>query len=76
MFRLRRWQRLKGVRNLLLPRHLGLAVNLRAGLEVLALAAEEHGARNDGVGAHDLLVVVDVGRAVGAVVAVHGLACS
>lgn len=57
----------------LLPRHHGLAVDLGRGLERLAVV-EQHGAGDDGVRAHDLLVMVRVRRAVGAVVAVDRLA--
>ena len=60
------------MRNLLLPGHLRLAVDLGVGLPVLA-SIEENGAHDD-FGAHDRLVVVDVGGSVGAVVAVDGVA--
>jgi hypothetical protein len=60
--------------DLWLPRHLGFPEDLGRGLELLA-AVEQDGAHDDRVRSHDLLVVVDVRRAVGAVVAVHCLAC-
>ena len=43
--------------------------------ELLAGVGGDAGASNDGVRAHHLLVVVDVGGALGAVVAVDGVAC-
>jgi len=60
------------MRNLLLPVHLRLAVDLSVGFPVLA-SVEEDGADDD-FRAHDGLVVVDMGGAVGAVVAVDGVA--
>jgi len=71
---LRRRQRLESLGNLWLPAHLGLAEDLRRRLELLP-AVQQHGADDDLV-AHDGLVVVDVRGAVGAVVAIDGLACS
>jgi hypothetical protein len=69
----RRWHRIKSLRTLRLPRHLGLPVNLSQRLEVLP-AIDQHSPQDDRIGAHDLLVVVGVGSAVGAIVAVDGLA--
>lgn len=63
----------EGVRNLLLPGHLVLAVDLGGGGELLALLNED-GAEDVFV-AHDGLLVVRVGRAGRAVVAVDWLAC-
>ena len=48
-----------GGSDLRLPAHLSLAEDLSRGLELHA-AVEEDGADNDGVRAHDLLVVVCV----------------
>jgi len=62
------------VRNLLLPLHLVLAVDLRANVKVLAGLREQRRADDNGVRAHDLLVVVDVRRAFGAVIAIYGVA--
>ena len=62
------------MRNLLLPRQSILAVNLCGRLQILA--ALEQGGADDDLGAEDGLVVVGVGGAVGAVVAVDVLACS
>jgi hypothetical protein len=55
----------------LLPVHLGLAINLRGRTPRFA-TVEENGADND-LRAHDGLVVVDMGGAVGAVIAVDRL---
>lgn len=57
------------------PGQLGLPEDLSRWLEILS-AVEQDGADNDRVRAHDLLVVVGVGCAVWAVVAVDCLACS
>ena len=43
--------------------------------ELLAGVGGDASASDDGVRAHHLLVVVDVGGALGAVVAVDGVAC-
>lgn len=67
-----RRQRVECLRNLRLPAHLGLPEDLSARLQVLA-AIEEDGT-DDELVAHDGLVVVDVARAVGAIVAVYRLA--
>lgn len=48
-----------GGSDLRLPAHLGLAEDLGRGLELHA-AVEEDSAHDDGVGAHDFLVVVCV----------------
>lgn len=63
---------LKGVRHLRLPGQTILAEDLRRDLEVLG-ALQQAGADNDLV-AQDGLMVVHVGGAVGAVVAMDGLA--
>ena len=47
--------------------HLRLAIDLSSGLELLAIV-KENGPDDDGVRAHDLLMVIDVRRAVWAVV--------
>lgn len=60
--------------NLLLPRKSVLAKDLGGRLEALATLGQETSAQDDGVIAHNGLVVVDVGGAVGAVVAVDVLA--
>ena len=70
---LRRWQCVERLRNLRLPAHLGLAEDLSSRLQVLA-SVEEDGTDDDLI-AHDGLVVVDMGGAIGAVVAVDRLAC-
>ena len=70
---LRRRHGVERLRALRLPRHLGLAVNLSSWLEVLS-ALEKDGAHDDRVWAHDLLVVICVRGAVGAIVAVDGFA--
>lgn len=67
------WQRIERLRNLRLPAHLRLAKDLSSGLQIFA-AIKEHGTHDELV-AHDGLVVVDMGSAVGAVVAVDRLAC-
>lgn len=71
--RLLRRQGLEGRGNLLLPGQLGLAEDLSGRLELFALV-QQAGAQNDLVVAQGGLVVVGVGGAVGAVVAVHRLA--
>lgn len=63
----------EGLGNLLLPVHLLLAVDLGTRLEALALV-EQDGADDDLVGTHDVLVVVWVGGAGLAEVAVDGVA--
>lgn len=60
--------------NLLLPAESVLAEDLGLWLKGLAAFGEDAGAEDDGVGAGDCLVVVDVGGAVGAVVAVYVVA--
>jgi len=62
------------VSNLLLPAKSVLAEDLGLGLKGLAALGEDASAEDDGVGAGDCLVVVDVGGAVGAVVAVYVVA--
>ena len=62
------------MRHLFLPRRPILAENFRRRLQVFP-ALEQRGADDD-FGAEDGLVVVDVGGAVGAVVAVDVLSCS
>ena len=69
----RRRHRLKSLRTLRLPRHLRLPIDLRQRLEVLP-AIHENGAEDNRIGTHDLLLVVGVRCAVGAVVAVDGFA--
>lgn len=71
---LRRRQSLEGLRNLLLPLQLGLAIDFGADVEILAAFRQQGGTEDDGVWAHDLLMVVDVGGAVWAIVAVDRLA--
>ena len=61
------------MRDLLLPWRPILSENLRGGLQILA-ARKQRGADDD-FRAEDGLVVVDVGGAVGAVVAVDILSC-
>ncbi len=63
----------KRLRNLRLPRQPILSVNLRRDRE--RLAALEEARADDDLGSQDRLVVVDVGGAVGAVVAVYWFAC-
>lgn len=70
---LRGRQSLEGGGDLLLPSQLGLAEDLGGRLEALALV-QETSAQDDLVVAKSSLVVVGVGGAVGAVVAVHRLA--
>lgn len=68
---LRRWHGLECVRNLLLPSKPGLAVDLGCWLEVradLATLVQQDGAEHDLVGTENLLLVVDVGGAVLAVI--------
>ena len=62
------------MRNLLLPLHLVLAVDLRADVKVLAGLRQQRRADHDGVRAHDLLVMVDVRCALRAVIAIYGVA--
>ena len=64
---------LKSCCNLRLPRHLSLAPDLGSRLPLLR-AVEEDGSDHE-LGAHDSLMVVDVGGAVGAIVAIDILAC-
>lgn len=64
----------EGLGNLLLPAETILSEDLGCGLEGLAGLGEDTCAEDDGVVTHDGLVVVDVGGAVGAVVAVDVLA--
>lgn len=61
--------------NGLLPREAILAVQLSRNLEV-TVAGKEDCANNDFVKSHGCLVVVGVGSAVGAVVAVYCVACT
>lgn len=61
--------------NGLLPREAILAVQLSRNLEV-TVTVKEDCAHNDFVGSHGCLVVVGVGSAVGAVVAVYCVACT
>lgn len=61
--------------NGLLPREAILAVQLSRNLEV-TVAVKEDCAHNDFVRSHGCLVVVGVGSAVGAVVAVYCVACT
>lgn len=68
-------QDLKGVCDLLLPAQAVLSEDLGGGLEGFAALGQETGSQDDLVVAEGGLVVVDVGRAVGAVVAVDGVAC-
>ena len=64
---------LKSRSNLLLPRHADLPIDLSTELQVLSIV-EQDGANDVLVIAHDGLVVVDVGGAVAAVVAVDWFA--
>lgn len=61
--------------NGLLPQEAILDVQLSRNLEV-TVAVKEDGAHNDFVRSHGCLVVVGVGSAVGAVVAVYCVACT
>ena len=61
-------------RNLRLPLVLGFPVDLGRGLEAERAPDIEQADAGDGLVAQHGLVVVDVGRAVGAVVAIDGLA--
>lgn len=61
--------------NGLLPREAILAVQLSRNLEVTVVVKEDC-AHNDFVRSHRCLVVVGVGSAVGAVVAVYCVACT
>lgn len=61
--------------NLFLPAHLGLSVDLSSRLKLLALLTEKDGSGNDSIISHDGLVVVHVGGAARAVVAVYCFAC-
>lgn len=72
---LRRREDIEGLGNFGLPAELVLAVDLGGDRELLAGVGRDAGAGDDGVRAHNLLVVVDVGGAVRAVVAVDGVAC-
>lgn len=65
---------LEGLSNLLFPRHLVLAEDLSRDWQLLA-TVEQNGAKHNRVRTHGLLVVVDVGGALRAVVAVDSLAC-
>ena len=70
-----RWrQRLKRLRNLLLPPQPRLPEDLRRRLEVLHPLCQKSRAQDDGVVAHDVLMVVHVGGAVFAEEAVDGFA--
>lgn len=62
--------------DLLLPAESVPAEDLGLGLKGLAAFGEDAGAEDDGVGTGDCLVVVDVGSAIGAVVAVYIVALS
>lgn len=67
---------LESMRNLRLPRHAIFAEDLRGDFEIFG-AFEQTGADDDLVVTHNGLMVVYVGGAVGAVVAVNGFAfCS
>lgn len=72
-YTLRRRHHIKRLRNLLLPLHFILAVNLRPDPEILSALREQCRPRNDGIRTHNFLVVVDVGGAFRAVVAVDTL---
>lgn len=61
--------------NGLLPREAILAVQLSRNLEV-TVAVKEDRAHDDFVGSHGCLVVVGVGSAVGAVIAVYCVTCA
>lgn len=71
---LTRRQRLKSLRNLRLQVHLRLPKNLRSHLKFLPPLFNQPGPDDNRVRSHDFLVVVNVGRAVRAVVAVDGFA--
>lgn len=68
---LRRGQNLESMGNLLLPTHLRFPVDLSSWLEFLSVLPEKDGTSNDGVVSHDRLMVVNVGSAARAVVAVY-----
>ena len=73
---LRRWRLLKDIpTDLRLPGQFLLAVDLGGRLAPLVAALEQRGAHDDGVGAHDVLVVVGVRGAGRAEVAVGCVAC-
>jgi hypothetical protein len=71
---LRRRHGVESLSDFRLPCQLGLAEDFSRWLELLA-AIEQDGAQYDGVWAHDLLVMVDVTGAIGAVVAVDCFSC-
>lgn len=62
------------MRNLLLPSHFCLSVDLSSRLKLLSILSQQNSTSNDGVVTHDGLVVIYVGSAAGAIVAVDGLA--
>ena len=69
-----RRKNLKGGGNLLLPAHLVLAEDLGTDWEALAALGQKTCADDDCIVPHDLLMVIRVRGAVGAVVAVDALA--
>lgn len=71
--RLRRRHNIKRLRNFLLPSRTVLAVYFSSRLEALTALVKKSSAKNDRIGAHGFLMVVHVGGAIGAIIAVDVL---